>query len=355
VVPSADVKEIKRAFRAKAKVHHPDKAADSGDEVNSNFRRIKEAEEVLVDVASSHDEHRKGAFDQEIRQIRVHIVHKAQAYLREERYDAIDSILSILPGLREIKDLIEPQFDDAATREAVHDVIVEQVKKTKAEVNTSWWEKKYHDLNDTVEDLKAVEESLKCHSEVFPVSWNEGSAVTASAFEPPLATTTATASSGLSDRLGGIGLVEGNQPNSSKPITSSNDDEFRGNDLVNVGKVTSLSPMATTTVTTGHPPNRIMLVYPFPGDAQEIEGAAMGLREAANTMKFTEPYTEYDAEKSKGISRQRASYVTIHAADYALLEPGRWWNDALVDLWMLWYVFFPKIKHFDPFCILAHL
>lgn len=80
----------------------------------------------------------------------------------------------------------------------------------------------------------------------------------------------------------------------------------------------------------------------------------MGLREAANTMKCTEDATE----KSTGDARQRASYVTVHAADYARLEPDRWWNDALVDLWMLWYVIFPKINiasHFAfsiSFCIL---
>jgi len=174
VVPSADVKEIRRAFNAKALVYHPDKVAMKGPDTNAIFIRIKEAEEVLVEAASSRVSNSKRAFDQEVRQIRLHIVNRAKEYLQEQRYDAIDQLLSGIPGLREIKDLIEPQFDDDATRTEVYELIKAHVNTAKIEVRTLWSEKKYRDLNDTIDDLKAMEQSLKPHSEVFPASWNEG-------------------------------------------------------------------------------------------------------------------------------------------------------------------------------------
>ena len=71
-----------------------------------------------------------------------------------------------------------------------------------------------------------------------------------------------------------------------------------------------------------------MLVYPFEAGAEEFEKAA---------MELTEVHDLVNADINQGTQdRQRAHYVTVHVEDYALLNPRKWLNDALLDFWMQW-------------------
>lgn len=90
-----------------------------------------------------------------------------------------------------------------------------------------------------------------------------------------------------------------------------------------------------------------LLVYPFAGDAQEMESATQGLTEAAGSLEVVEKkrsasmessFSSSDDDQGEGKTRKRAHFVTINVEDYDRLEPGEWLNDSLVDLWMQWYV-----------------
>ncbi len=81
-------------------------------------------------------------------------------------------------------------------------------------------------------------------------------------------------------------------------------------------------------------PNELMLVYPFTAPAGEIEEAAAGLNEAA--FSAINPDT---SSKRHGPSSKRHSPVILHGRDFTRLQDSTGlWNDALVDLWMQWYV-----------------
>lgn len=88
-----------------------------------------------------------------------------------------------------------------------------------------------------------------------------------------------------------------------------------------------------------------LLVYPFAGDATEIEDAAKGLTEASRSVDMLgnsrdepdiSPYSKDEDEESTATTRQRAHFVTINVGDYERLDPGEWLNDSLVDFWMQW-------------------
>ena len=107
-------------------------------------------------------------------------------------------------------------------------------------------------------------------------------------------------------------------------IDDSDDDESTNAILPKTNLYTTLQTKefpATTAVT--------VLVYPFPGDAREIETAALGFPEAA-----ANPNGETGLVKVKPKGR-----IAINNKDYELLtEDESWWNDSLVDFWMQWYV-----------------
>jgi len=89
-----------------------------------------------------------------------------------------------------------------------------------------------------------------------------------------------------------------------------------------------------------------ILIYPFAGNYDEIEGCATGLDpalksdisiseddiEEAHGTALSTPWTP--ATKRKG---NRAHYISITANDLELLNnPRGWLNDSLIDFWMKW-------------------
>ena len=95
-------------------------------------------------------------------------------------------------------------------------------------------------------------------------------------------------------------------------------------------------------------PPTLMLIYPFKGDTQRMEDAAMGTWGLGGASEVKESTTEI---------RERGHFVRISDEDYHRLDSGKWLNDELVDLWMLWYVSYSKIiivSHFlsdSPFVL----
>jgi hypothetical protein len=93
----------------------------------------------------------------------------------------------------------------------------------------------------------------------------------------------------------------------------------------------------------GRPLDYTLLVYPFAGDAEEMESAARGLTEASRSVEVIEKKSNEasdssndDDDQGEGKPRKRAHFVSINVEDYDRLEPAEWLNDSLVDLWMQW-------------------
>lgn len=110
----------------------------------------------------------------------------------------------------------------------------------------------------------------------------------------------------------------------------------------------------------------VLLVYPFAGDTEVIDAAAIGLTEAncaalkAESIKpngASEPNSVEGESKTSALrdsevaplatmpenppavaanTNQRGDYVMIRVKDYDRLDPGEWLNDSLIDFWMQW-------------------
>ena len=110
----------------------------------------------------------------------------------------------------------------------------------------------------------------------------------------------------------------------------------------------------------GRSSDATLLVFPFAGDEDEIDGAADGLQEASGKLKTNSGYIsdgtdeELEDEEARKLSstkenvkdsndgeapkvKVRQHYVTLRVEDYERLQPEEWLNDSLVDFWMQWY------------------
>ena len=149
--------------------------------------------------------------------------------------------------------------------------------------------------------------------------------------------------------------------------TETNENNQRGTRSNSKKETAKTKPKAS--FLDGKDPDTVLFVYPFAGNPQEIEAAAVGLNEASGGSMLL-----LDEEQAQGQQQQastkgeddnkklpggenssstgtapaaaavavaapsrRAHYVTIRLDDYDRLDPGEWLNDSLVDLWMQWY------------------
>ena len=114
----------------------------------------------------------------------------------------------------------------------------------------------------------------------------------------------------------------------------------------------------------------VLLVYPFAGDANELEQAAADLREAGaridnnrylnkpgdlsrsgvDGMSSAESSEEADLcrkattaptndTKAPSKTEQRRHFLTVQVRDFERLCPGEFLNDTLIDFWFQWYGF----------------
>ena len=74
-----------------------------------------------------------------------------------------------------------------------------------------------------------------------------------------------------------------------------------------------------------------LMVYPFEGEKDKIEEAASNFDE----LSYKGTYDSKDT-RDKMIRGRMSQVATIRVEEYAMLEPGIWLNDALVDFWMQW-------------------
>ena len=94
--------------------------------------------------------------------------------MKEQRYDMVGSILFRLVELKALDILVSPQLKSHETRAEITDLVRDNVKKVRVEVESNWSSRNYRSLNENITDLKLMEDKLKAYPDVFPSSWNNG-------------------------------------------------------------------------------------------------------------------------------------------------------------------------------------
>ena len=89
--------------------------------------------------------------------------------------------------------------------------------------------------------------------------------------------------------------------------------------------------------------NKLLLVYPFDFDEEELSKAASGLKELGGdllgldrTEVSAQGQVDGDQVAEEMKKSTRTHYVTIREDDKERLCPGQFLNDTLVDFWMRW-------------------
>jgi hypothetical protein len=90
--------------------------------------------------------------------------------------------------------------------------------------------------------------------------------------------------------------------------------------------------------------NELLLIYPLDVEETELSAAASGLKELGEDLlgwdQANARSVQGQLDKGNTAKRtkkpKRTHYVTIQDNDKERLCPGQWFNNALVEFWMLW-------------------
>ena len=171
LIPSATKNEVKKAYKKFAKRYHPDKSGSS--DTNGLFRGISEAKDRLLEIIDSRKE-TELPFGDLIKHIGTLLRENVKACLNEQRYDRVKSILFGLKDLKYLEKLVCPPLDHCEIINDVHKLVSSYVKQVKTTVKSCWSARDYDGLNNSITDLKMMEDSFKSYENIFPSSWNEG-------------------------------------------------------------------------------------------------------------------------------------------------------------------------------------
>ena len=173
VVPSASKANVKKAFKEKAKEHHPDK--DKSSDATMKFRMIKDAEENLLTMSHISSPTRTQPFDELLMGIGPRLRDRAKTFMEDQRFDMVEKLLFELSNIKKIlDDLVVPKLKTNDVSTSVFDVVKRLVEKSRVEVDSSWTERRYRDLNDVISSLKSMERHFKSYPQIFPKSWDTG-------------------------------------------------------------------------------------------------------------------------------------------------------------------------------------
>mmetsp|Transcript_10353 Transcript_10353/g.23038 ORF Transcript_10353/g.23038 Transcript_10353/m.23038 type:complete len:1945 (+) Transcript_10353:264-6098(+) len=172
--PSATKQEINKAFRAKSKLTHPDrakahKARRQGDK-GAMFRLINDTKDALMPGAPERrvDE---SAFSTFIRDIPVEVRKLTKTFLEEQRYDEVAKLLFHIKELRLVEKFVLPHLQSSETVAEVFDFVKDHVEQVKSRVHSAWVDRRYQDLNLCLADLKLMEQSFISYPKVFSIDW----------------------------------------------------------------------------------------------------------------------------------------------------------------------------------------
>jgi len=175
VLPSASIAEVRKAFKAKAKIWHPDKCKNTNrdSDTGAMFRKIKEASDELEN-ADKETKEVSQPFDELLLGIRSFLHKRVQENLLEQHYELVEKLLFQLKGLNVLDNLVNPILKSTVTQIEITELVKSHVQKVKVEVESSWSERNYKALNEHITDLKLMESNFKGYPSIFPMSWNNG-------------------------------------------------------------------------------------------------------------------------------------------------------------------------------------
>eukprot|EP00977_Amphora_coffeiformis_P020937 scaffold8649_cov185-Amphora_coffeaeformis.AAC.8 len=175
VPPSATKRDIRRAYKAKARQTHPDKQnfASQGSNESDLFRKIKEACDTLC-LTAPDERPKSNSFKSLLTGIDPKLREKVRSFLSEQKYSEVEFILFRLGDLHVLDDVVVPSLElSFRTSVKVKEMVKAHVDQIKQEIHSNWASRKYQAVNENINDLKQMEESFKSYSDVFS-EWNSG-------------------------------------------------------------------------------------------------------------------------------------------------------------------------------------
>ncbi len=169
--PSASKNEVEKAYRRLSRKYHPDKNRSA--DASELFRSIAEAKDRLVDIVSSRDVSEL-PFGALIKDIPTSLMKSVKAFLDDQRYGQIERMLFALKYLKPIGTLVSPHLSHNEIIEDAYKLVASRVRQVRTMVKSTWSSRNYKVLNDTITDLRMMEEHFKAYEDIFPTSWNDG-------------------------------------------------------------------------------------------------------------------------------------------------------------------------------------
>ena len=170
--PSASETDIKKMYKKLAKKFHPDKTRIDD---SAEFRRATEAKDALLGVVSSRDDSTtERPFGILIKGIGTSLRKEVKCSLEEQRYERVEKLLFKLSELKALESLVTPKLNHREISQEINDLVRAHIEQVRVNVDSNWSSKKYRALNDTITDLKLMEERFKSYPNIFPTSWDDG-------------------------------------------------------------------------------------------------------------------------------------------------------------------------------------
>ena len=168
---NASEKDVKAAYRKLAKKYHPDKTQT--DETSPMFGRVAEAKDAILQAISSRQDAER-PFSSLINGIFPSLRQETKTCLEEQRYDRVAQLLFKLGDIKPLVNLVSPPLDHGQIEQEVNEMVRSHVQQARLHVNSHWSSRDYRALNDTITDLKLMEESFKSYDKIFSSSWDDG-------------------------------------------------------------------------------------------------------------------------------------------------------------------------------------
>lgn len=170
VPPSASESDIKKAFKEKALLYHPDKCIGDG----AMFRSIKEAQDKLLEMSHLTQANLSRPFDDILIHVGEHLRSVSKKLMQEQQYELVEKMLFQLPNLKVISDLVTPALECDAITKCIYETVKHIVESARIEIDSNWKARKYKELNDNISDLKLMENHFSAYPQIFSLSWDTG-------------------------------------------------------------------------------------------------------------------------------------------------------------------------------------
>ena len=112
-------------------------------------------------------ENREQAFDEILIRLGEKLRDHARLFMSDQRYDMMEKLLSELPNIAILDDLVVPKLNSEEIISSVYAVMKGYVEQSRVEVDSHWSARNYKDLNRVISTLKNMERHLKAYAQSF--------------------------------------------------------------------------------------------------------------------------------------------------------------------------------------------